>query len=129
MDEEQRGVLDVDVGEILPTEKRPWLEDSKSGLLSGTTLRTAVRTALRTPRTALRGPRTAVRTALGTTFGVSRRQMDRRSLSAVFSLGPRIDVRLSGHGLGHLVVDRARHVWHGRGLFRVRRMALAPHHR
>ena len=35
MDEEQRGVLDVDVGEILPTEKRPWLEDSKSGLLSG----------------------------------------------------------------------------------------------
>ncbi len=35
MDEEQEGVLDVDLGEILPKEKRPWLGDSESGLLSG----------------------------------------------------------------------------------------------
>ncbi len=35
MDEEQEGALDVDLGEILPKEERPWLEDAKSGLLSG----------------------------------------------------------------------------------------------
>ena len=35
MDEEQESVLDVDLGEGLPTEKRPWQEATKSGLLSG----------------------------------------------------------------------------------------------
>ena len=35
MDEEQESVLDVDLGEILPTEKRPWQKTAKSGLLSG----------------------------------------------------------------------------------------------
>ena len=35
MDEEQKGVPDVDLGEIVPKEKRPWLEYAKSGLLSG----------------------------------------------------------------------------------------------
>ena len=68
-----------------------------------TTLR-APRTALRTPGTAVRASRTAVRTAVGTTVGVARRQMDRRAFSAVFCSGPRIDVRLSEHGVGHLVL-------------------------
>ena len=128
MDEEQKGVPDVDLGEIVPKEKRPWLEYAKSGLLSGPRYG---RLGLRYGRLGLRYGHLGLRYA---------RRWGRRwgwpavKWIAALSLPFFVLVRGSMYayqsmGVGHLVLDRARHVRHGLGLFRVRYMVLAPHHR
>ena len=91
MDEEQESVLDVDLGEGLPTEKRPWQEATKSGLLSG------LRHGRRYGRLGLRYGGLGLR--YGQRWGWPAVKWF-AALSLRFRLGPRIDVRLSEHGWG-----------------------------